>query len=221
MSGEIDTSLVASQLRQAGYDSPAFHTAISTYLSEMLRWNAKHNLTAITNPQEMVSKHIIDSLTIAEALQGEQILDVGSGAGLPGIPLALHCPDQQFTLLDALSKRCFFLQHIVGTLQLPNVSVVHSRIEDFANQPAPAHFSTITCRAFTSLRGFVSSVWSLLADSGIILAMKGDYPGAEMDDLTSWIKQANAPLVIADVQPLQVTGLSASRHLVTIRRDLA
>lgn len=174
------------------------------YLSLLAKWNKAYNLTAVREPEEMVTRHLLDSLSVNPYLHGNRILDVGTGPGLPGIPLALANPDKDFTLLDSLGKKTRFLQQVINTLELKNVTVVQSRIEEF--QPAQG-FSTVISRAFASLQDMADGSLHCLASGGRMLAMKGQYPQAELDELGGRVE-------ILSIEQLEVPGLSAGRHLV-------
>lgn len=178
-----------------------------SFIQLIAKWNKTHNLTAIKDPVEMVSKHLIDSMSIAKDFPSGDILDVGSGAGLPGIPLAILKPQQSFTLLDASLKRVAFLQESRRKLALTNINPIHSRVEDFSGQ----QFAVITSRAFTSLVNMLQQTEHLLAPDGCWLAMKGVYPGEEIAEVGTQYK-------IDSTSKVHVPGLSAERHLVQISR---
>ncbi|NNL57693.1 MAG: 16S rRNA (guanine(527)-N(7))-methyltransferase RsmG [Pseudomonadales bacterium] len=177
------------------------------YLGLIARWNRKHNLTALSSATEMVVKHLLDSLSVAAHLPNGTVLDIGSGAGLPGIPLAIARPQQSFTLLDASFKRVAFLREAKRELGLANIEPVHSRAESYQQPP----FAVITCRAFSSLANLVSCSEHLLTQQGCWLAMKGQLPSEEIDALPVTVQ-------VASVAPLIVPGLNAQRHLVKIVR---
>lgn len=181
--------------------------SLLAYLTLLAKWNKAYNLTSVRDPQEMVSRHLLDSLSVMPFLHGSRILDVGTGPGLPGIPLALAAPQKTFTLLDSLGKKTRFIQQVINSIELANVTVVQSRIEDF--QPAQG-FSTVISRAFTSLHEMASLSRHCLEPGGYMLAMKGQYPQAELDELGSDIE-------ILSIERLEVPGLSAERHLVIMR----
>jgi 16S rRNA (guanine527-N7)-methyltransferase len=182
---------------------------LNRYLQLLQRWNKVFNLTAVRDPAEMQSLHIADSISVAPYLQGKTCLDVGSGAGLPGIPLAILQPERQFTLLDTNGKKTRFIQQAVLELGLPNVQVVQTRVESW--QPA-APFDAIISRAFASLHDFVSFTGKHVAENGILYAMKGRYPASELAELPAgWRVTAQ--------HPLHVPGLDAERHLLEIQRD--
>lgn len=184
---------------------PRQQVAWLDYLDLMAKWNKTFNLTAIHELERMLTHHLLDSLAIAPYVGAGPLLDVGSGAGLPGIPLAILRPDLQVTLLDASQKKCGFMQQAAIELKLPNVSVVHGRVEAF--RPA-AGFPQIVSRAFSELSEFVRLTRHLLASGGEWLAMKGLYPNEELAQL----KEAR---IVRDV-PLHVPGLDADRHLIVL-----
>lgn len=179
------------------------------YIDLISTWNRVFNLTNITEPQEMVYLHLIDSLIINPYLHGTRLLDVGSGAGLPGIPLAIINPDKQWTLLDKNSKKTRFLTQAVAELKLNNVQVVHSRCEEF--QP-DAKFDSILSRAFGTLRMFIEVNAHLLAPNGQFIAMKGKYPEDELQDLP-------ANIVVNAVKKIDIKGMNIDRHIVILKSE--
>ncbi len=176
------------------------------YLALLVKWNKAYNLTAIRDPLEMVTKHLLDSLAVLPHLHGARVLDVGSGAGLPGIPLAIADPQREYTLLDSNGKKTRFLLQAKGELGLSNLSVVHSRLEQY--RPGQL-FDTVTARAFASLADMTAGAASLLAPGGALLAMKGEYPQQELDALPPGF-------AVREIIALTVPGLEAQRHLVRI-----
>lgn len=188
-------------------DEPT-RTRLLAYLDLLAKWNRSYNLTSVRKPEQMLVRHLFDSLVIHSFLRGPRILDVGTGAGLPGIPLALACPEYDFTLLDSNGKKTRFVTQAVAELGLGNVTVVQSRVEAFA----AAGFDTIVSRAYSTLAEFVRDAQPLLAAGGILLAMKGVYPATELAELA-------APFKLAQNVELQVPGLDAERNLLIIRRD--
>ncbi len=176
------------------------------YVALLYKWNKTYNLTAVRDPLEMVGKHLLDSLAILPHLHGPRILDVGSGAGLPGIPLAIAAPRLELTLLDSNSKKTRFLVQAKGELGLSNLSVVHSRVEQFRPERL---FDTVTARAFASLADMLAGTAHLLAPGGCLLAMKGEYPTEELAALPPGVE-------VREVIALTVPGLQAQRHLVRI-----
>ena len=180
------------------------------YLREMQRWNSTHNLTAVREPSEMVVKHLLDSLSLLPQLQGESLLDIGSGAGLPGIPLAIASAKLEVTLLESNGKKCAFLRHAVRALSLANARVAQTRLEDF--EPASG-FDMVVARAFAPLPEFVAQAARLVNSTGRLLAMLGRAPAA---------RELKLPpgFTLQGVLPLQVPGLHAERHLAVIARGL-
>jgi len=174
------------------------------YLTLLQKWNRRFNLTAVRDPGEMVSRQLLDSLSILKLLRGSRVLDVGSGPGLPGIPLALALPEVHFTLLDSNGKKTRFVEQARMELGLGNVSVVRSRVELF--QP-PAPFDTITSRAFASLRKMVELTSHLLVDGGCYLAMKGAVPRDEIKAMEEMGGQLT-------IRSLAVPGTQGERHAV-------
>jgi 16S rRNA (guanine527-N7)-methyltransferase len=172
----------------------------------LAKWNAAYNLTAVRDPEEMVARHLLDSLVLLPYLQGARVLDIGTGPGLPGIPLAVARPDCAFTLLDANAKKTRFVTQAVGELGLKNVDVVQTRVENY--RPAQK-FDTLVARAFSSIAGMLENTRHLSAPHGRFLAMKGVYPVEELAAIP-------ADYAVSDVAALQVPGLKAARHLAII-----
>lgn len=179
---------------------------LQVYLQLLQKWNKAYNLTAIKDLDSMLSLHLLDSLSIAPFLKGEKFLDAGTGAGLPGIPLAILYPERQFTLLDSNGKRIRFLFQVGQTLKLTNVDEVQARVEGF--NPG-AKYDGILSRAFASLAEMLDSCRHLLKPDGLFYAMKGKYPEAELSQLPK-IYKVNA------VIPLAVPGIDGERHLVEL-----
>jgi len=181
------------------------------YLALLDKWNRVYNLTAVRDAERMVSHHVLDSLAAVPYFQGGtpdliRVLDVGSGGGLPGIPLAIARPELQVTLIDSIAKKTAFMLQAKAELGLANLNVVTSRVEDFR---PPAAFDIITSRAFSDLKEFVTLTRHLLKPGGHWLAMKGLMPHEEIASLPDWVKvSANHVLV--------VPGLEASRHLIVL-----
>jgi 16S rRNA (guanine527-N7)-methyltransferase len=184
----------------------AFQQLIS-YLELLLTWNRVFNLTNITAPRDMVYLHIIDSLAVSPYLHGQRLLDVGSGAGLPGIPLAIMHPEQDWVLLDKNSKKTRFLTQTIAELRLPNVQVVHSRSEDFHPEQG---FDSILSRAFGTIQLFVETTEHLLRPNGLFIAMKGRIPQEELNDSPD-------RFLVQDVARLDVKGIDIERHIVRLR----
>jgi len=176
------------------------------YLALLFKWNRAYNLTAVREPAEMVSRQLLDSLSILPWLQGPRVLDVGTGAGLPGIPLAIARPELNFTLLDSNGKKVRFVRQAILELGLSNISAEQQRVERF-HPPAP--FDTITSRAFAELKDFVSLTAPLLAPGGQWLAMKAVLAGEESRALPAGLS--------IELLQLNVPGETASRQAVRIR----
>ena len=178
------------------------------YRDELARWNRVHNLSGVRDPERMVAVHLLDSLALAPLVRGSRLADVGSGGGLPGLPLALLEPEREVVLIEPRAKRALFLDHVVRTLDIGNVKVERSRAEDL---PAGAGFDTVTARAFGTLGELVAAAVHLLRPGGCILAAKGRDPQAEVAALPAgWS---------AEVLPLVVPGIDARRHAVRLARE--
>jgi 16S rRNA (guanine527-N7)-methyltransferase len=187
------------------------HTApakLLRYLELIEKWNQVYNLTAVRRIEDMISHHVLDSLAVAEHLEGTTLLDVGSGAGLPGIPLALARPAMAITLVESNHKKSAFLKQATIELELANVDVVNARAE--AWQPTQ-RFDVVISRAFSEIGEFLALAGRLCADAGVLAAMKGVHPYEELS-------QVRPPFETSAVVPLKVPGLDAERHLVLIRR---
>jgi 16S rRNA (guanine527-N7)-methyltransferase len=176
------------------------------YVELLARWNAAYNLTAVREPLAMVTNHLLDSLAVAHLVRGERLADIGSGAGLPGIPLAILAPERQVTLVDSNGKKARFLREAVRSLRLANVRIEAQRVENVRGE-----FDTVTARAFASLGGMLGLAGHLLAPDGILLALKGQLHKDELLGLPD-------DFVVSDVKVLQVPGLAAARHAVIIQR---
>jgi 16S rRNA (guanine527-N7)-methyltransferase len=186
---------------------PALAGPLLKYLGELVIWNKAYNLTAVRDPAEMVTRHLLDSLVVLPHVRGRAV-DVGSGAGLPGLPLAIADPALHVTLLDSNGKKARFLRHVQRQLALPNVEVVEARAE--AHAPA-APFDTVVTRAFGSLRDFLRSTGGLAAD-GRWLAMKGKLEEKELAAVPSGFR-------VEQAVPLKVPGLDEERHLIICSRS--
>jgi 16S rRNA (guanine527-N7)-methyltransferase len=179
---------------------------LERYLALLEKWNRVYNLTAIREPERMVTHHLLDSLAILSHVRGPRVLDVGSGAGLPGIPLAIASPALAVTLLDSSDKKTAFLRQAVADLGLANATVVTARVESWETD---ARFDTIVSRAFADLGEFVSAAARLLAPGGTIAAMKGVQPHEEIERLPTGVR-------VRQVVKLEVPLLDAERHLVLV-----
>ncbi len=174
----------------------------------LAKWNRAYNLTAITEPRDMLHKHVLDSLSLQPFLHGQRILDVGTGGGFPGLPLALLNPDREFVLLDSHAKKLRFIEQAAADLGLANVTTVHSRVEQYAPDQ---RFSSITSRAFASLEKIISWTEHLLEPGGHILAMKGHLAPEELECAgDGWQIEVNAVVV---------PFIDGARHIVVIRRN--
>lgn len=177
------------------------------YVELLDKWNKAYNLTSVRNPDDMLVRHILDSIVVEPHLQGSRFIDVGTGPGLPGIPLAIVKPDAHFTLLDSLGKRVRFLRQVQHELGLENVTPVQSRVEEF---PAEPPFDGVISRAFASLTDMVSWCHHLPGEEGKFYALKGLRPDDEISDLPDAFS-------VEEVVRLQVPKLEGERHLVIIK----
>lgn len=178
------------------------------YLLQLHKWNQAFNLSGIKQLQDMLRLHLLDSLVLAPFIDGECIADVGTGAGLPGFPLALCYPDKRFLLIDSNSKKTRFIFQTAAILEVKNITAIHSRVEDYASQP---QVDIVTSRAFASLKDFVVGCRHLVSGPGKFLAMKGLYPKSEVDELPSGFQ-------VSAVHQVKVPGVAAERHILEIRR---
>ncbi|HEY3326174.1 MAG TPA: 16S rRNA (guanine(527)-N(7))-methyltransferase RsmG [Novimethylophilus sp.] len=198
--------ILAAGLSALGMDLPqATQHKLLDYLALLVKWNKVHNLTAVRDPDEMVTLHLLDSLAVLPHLQARDLLDVGSGAGLPGIPLALARPELKVTVLDASHKKTTFQRQAKAELGLGNLDVICTRVEEYRPEQK---FGCVISRAFSDLAEFIKLTAHLRADDGFWLAMKGVYPYDELAQLKN---------PVAEVVPLRVPGLEAQRHLVFIK----
>ena len=181
---------------------------LGTLLAELDKWNRKVNLTAIRDPEEMITGHLLDSLVVRPLLQGETVLDVGTGAGFPGLPLAIAEPQREFTLVDSNNKKIQFVLHVAGLLGLDNVTAVKARVEDYA--PGD-RFDTVIARAVAALPRLLEIAGHHVGEDGVFVALKGRYPAEEIQQLPAGWDYT--------VTELSVPGLdSGSRHAVLMRR---
>jgi 16S rRNA (guanine527-N7)-methyltransferase len=193
-------------LQQLGLALPAAdRQRLLDYVRLLVKWNAAYNLTAVRDPQEMVTRHLLDSLVLLPHLRGTRVLDIGTGAGLPGIPLAVARPELSFTLIDANAKKTRFVTQAVGELGLKNVEVVQTRVENY--RPAQK-FDTLVSRAFAGIADMLTHARHLCAPHGRILAMKGVHPQAELTALPAGYD--------VEVVALTVPGLEAARHVAIL-----
>lgn len=188
--------------------SPAVRDRLLAFLDLVLRWNRVYNLTAIREPREALVQHVIDSLAVVPPLRrrvpaGGNVLDVGSGAGLPGAVLAIVCPDLRVACVDAVDKKASFIRQAAAELALPNLEAIHARVETLA----PRRWGLITSRAFAALPLFCELTRPLLEEGGCWMALKGQQPTAEIAQLPQSVH-------VFHVEPLDVPGLEAERCLV-------
>lgn len=181
------------------------------YLALIVKWNQVHNLTAVREPEKMLTQHLLDSLAVVSHISGPRVADIGSGAGLPGIPLALARPDWSVVLVESNHKKAAFLQQARIELKLENIEVVTERVEHY--RPAEK-FDVVISRAFSDLAEFVTLAGHLCADAGRLAAMKGIYPHEELAQLPQLAPQ----FMVEKIAPVAVPGLAAERHLVLVKR---
>lgn len=207
VSGLLERGLAA--LDPALAADPRIRDKLLTLLDLLLKWNQAYNLTAIKQPAAAVSAHLLDSLSIRPLLHGTRVLDIGTGPGFPGLPLAITTPAKRFYLLDANGKKIAFVRQCVGELALDNVVPVEARVEDWT---APAPFDTIVSRALSELGDFVQVSRKLLGPGGRWVAMKGVRPDKEIMALPGGCR-------VLTVERLNVPLLDAERHAVLIERE--
>jgi len=209
VSGRRDSerSTLQAGLAQLGISTgPGQLEGLLAHLELVRQWSASYNLVARGDLDHLLSRHLLDSLALVPWLHEGDILDVGSGAGFPGIPLAIVKPQNGVWLVDSAGKKVRFLRHVIRSLGLANARAVQERVERFS----PAHeFSNITSRAFGSVRAFADSVRHLSVAGTRLLAMKGREPARELEALPDWV-------TVESVQRLEVPGLDAERHLVVM-----
>ena len=179
------------------------------YLDLMVRWNRVHNLTAVRDPLEMVDRHLLDSLSGLPWLPPGPLLDLGTGAGLPGIPIAVAQPERPVVLLDSAAKRTRFLTQVVGSLGLERVAVVHSRGEQ--HRPREP-YAVVVARAVTDLGALVALAQPILAEDGRVVAWKGVWPEPDAPEAGN--------MIVESVHPVQVPGVEGARHIIVARPRL-
>jgi len=208
VSGGIESRL-AKGLEALGLAlAPGQVEALLTLVAELAEWNTRVNLTAIKDPAEVVDKHLLDSLAVLPHIRGLQVADIGTGAGFPGLPLAVADLDRRYTLVESTGKKAAFVRHAATMLQLPNVDVVLARAESY--KPARP-FDSVIARALGSLADFIRVAGHLAERDGRLLAMKGKVPDDELKALPAgWKARA--------VHPIRVPGLDAERCLVELAR---
>ena len=178
------------------------------YVELLHKWNKAYNLTSVRDPSEMLVKHILDSLINGPHLNGNSFIDVGTGPGLPGIPLAILYPNKNFVLLDSLGKRVTFLKQVVYQLKLENVTPVQSRVEKYLPE---VPFDGVLSRAFASLEDMITWCQHLIDDKGRFYALKGLYPADELDSMPAGIE-------LVESFTLTVPELEGQRHLIELKK---
>jgi 16S rRNA (guanine527-N7)-methyltransferase len=195
-----DSDLVTTQRQQK---------QLIKYVLLMHKWNKIYNLTSVRDPRQMVIKHIVDSIVVAPFLDKGCYIDVGTGPGLPGIPLAIMCPDKHFILLDSLGKRVRFMKQVAYELKIDNIQPVQSRVEDFVPD---IKIDGVLSRAFASLKDMLHWCQHLVDSHGVFLALKGQL-------LTKELKELPVEFVLQETTKLNVSGLDGERHIVKIKRQ--
>jgi 16S rRNA (guanine527-N7)-methyltransferase len=213
----MNEGLLALGIQELGLNLSDINIAdLELFLQEMGRWNRVHNLTAIEGQQDSVRLHLIDSIAVLPIMRqflneaSPKIADLGSGGGLPAIPIAIVQPEWRLTLIEAVRKKTAFLQHVRGKIKLKNIEVLSERVEDVAVQQ-PAQFDAVISRAFTSLARFLDLSLPLLKPSGLVFAMKGKRADEEMQEVSMDDWQ-----LLAD-EPLHIPNLSVERRLLVLR----
>jgi 16S rRNA (guanine527-N7)-methyltransferase len=202
----MSISPLQAGLTELGIDLPAeAQQKLLAFRDLLLKWNKTYNLTALRDPAQAISHHLLDSLAILPHIGDGPLLDVGSGGGLPGIPLAIARPDLALSMVDTVQKKTTFLQQAVIELKLGNVTVHHARVEEMSGQ-----YAQISSRAFAETALFISLTRHLLAPGGRWLAMKGIRPDDEL-------KALPADITVEAIIPLTVPGLEAERHLIILK----
>jgi len=202
---EADRIKLESGLDRLGLQTPPGAVeGLLAYAALLKEWSGTYNLVAPGERPFLLTRHVLDSLSIAPWLQPGSLLDVGTGAGLPGLPLSIIRPEMEVTLIDSAGKKIRFIRHVARSLGLENVHPLHGRVEKLADGPA---FANITSRAFASLKAFAEAVRACADDSTRLLAMKGAYPATELEELPAWVN-------VQSVETLTVPYLHAERHLV-------
>ncbi len=217
MTGDLQQALKAGVAELGLVLSDGQLGQLMDYLTLIQKWNKVYNLTAVRDPAEMLTHHLLDSLAVIPPLrrqladrqpadgQGIRLLDVGSGAGLPGVVIAICCPDVAVTCVDTVAKKATFIQQASIALKLPNLKGLHARVENLDD-----HYDVVSSRAFASLADFTHWSREALAPAGIWLAMKGKHPDDELTALPAGVQ-------VFHVEPLNVPGLAAERCIVWLR----
>lgn len=214
MQAALKLKLQAGLLEMGLQISEEKQAKLIAYVLLIDKWNKVHNLTAIRDPLEMVTLHLLDSLSVlpnVQAINAENLLDVGAGAGLPSIPLAICLPELQVTAIDSVQKKTSFMRQVKGELSLGNFNVETGRVESLSKN---LKFEVIISRAFAEVGLFIKLTQQLLAENGVWLAMKGVVPSHEFESAD--FKKLNVK--VAEIKALKVAGLDAERHLVYIKK---
>lgn len=200
---------IASAIRDIPQADSSVSKRLSLLIEELEKWNKKYNLTAIRAPNEMVHGHIMDSLSALKFIKGKDIIDIGTGAGFPGLPLAIMRPKNHFLLVDGNGKKIGFIQHIISLFELKNVQAKKIRAENFFPDQ---QFDTVIARALTTLPKLISLSEHLLKEHGTIVAMKGKLPIKELNSINNgWQHQ---------VHPIRVDGMSnRERHIILLNKE--
>ncbi len=207
--------LLAKGVAEMGLDVPvAIQEKLLAYLALLQKWNKVYNLTAVRDTMEMVTLHLLDSLSVLPHINSNNLLDVGSGGGLPGIVLAICKPELRVTTIDTVQKKAIFMRQVKGELCLDNLTVVHARVESY--QPAEK-FEAIISRAFSDIALFIKLTQHLLLNKGKWLAMKGQSPHEELQGLLENLPE-NLVIKLNKTIPLKVAGLDAERHLLILEK---
>ena len=202
--------VLANGISEMGLEiDAATQTKLLTYVELLQKWNKVYNLTAIRDPLEMVTLHLLDSLSVLPYIKTSNLLDVGSGGGLPGVVLAIVKPELQVTTIDTVQKKAIFMRQAKAELGLSNLTVVHNRVENFNTEPK---FEAIISRAFSDLSLFTRLTGHLITENGVWLAMKGLVPD---DEIVALNKKPD------EIVPLKVAGLDAQRHLLVFKNTSA
>ncbi len=200
--------MLAEGLQQLGVVlSAEQQQLLLSYVGLLHKWNRAYNLTAVRQPEAMIERHLLDSLSVVPYIQGQNIADVGTGPGLPGMVLAIVYPEKQFILMDSNGKKTRFLQQVKQELGLDNIAIYNGRVETY---PQQQHFDTVISRAFASLNAMLTWTRSLGAADARFLAMKGVYPEQELLEIPTDFQLLTS-------YPLQVPRCEAERHLLVFR----
>jgi 16S rRNA (guanine527-N7)-methyltransferase len=179
-----------------------------TYLEQLAKWNKAYNLSGIKDPERMLTLHLLDSLSVLPFINGNSVLDVGTGAGLPGLPIAICQPRKRVNLLDSNGKKTRFLFQTATRLNLNNIIVINERVENYSS---PDNVDLVISRAFSSIAQFITQTRHLLGEKSKLLAMKGHYPQAELEDMPPGFK-------LLKIHELKIPGEAGARHLLEIVR---